>query len=85
MVEDLVENERFIKAIRPRLPLRRLAEPADYAGIAVHLMSDLSGFHTGDAITIDGGFSVSYDFSTPFSHCADVFLMALDRVVSSGI
>jgi NAD(P)-dependent dehydrogenase (short-subunit alcohol dehydrogenase family) len=59
MIDDLVGNERFLKAIEPRLPLRRLATIDDFAGIAVYLMSDLSGYHTGDAITIDGGFLVA--------------------------
>jgi NAD(P)-dependent dehydrogenase (short-subunit alcohol dehydrogenase family) len=45
--------------IAPRLPLRRLGNADEFAGIAVYLMSDLSGYHTGDAITIDGGFTIS--------------------------
>ena len=36
-------------------PLGRVGEPMDLAGIAVYLASDLSRFHTGDTITIDGG------------------------------
>lgn len=59
MVEDLAENERFMNAMKPRLPLRRLGSIDDFAGIAIYLMSDLSGYHTGDAITIDGGFFVA--------------------------
>lgn len=59
MIDDLLGNERFLKAIQSRLPLRRLATATDFAGIAIYLMSDLSDYHTGDAITIDGGFSLS--------------------------
>jgi NAD(P)-dependent dehydrogenase (short-subunit alcohol dehydrogenase family) len=59
MIEDLAENERFMDAMKPRLPLRRLGTIDDFAGIAIYLMSDLSGYHTGDAITIDGGFFVA--------------------------
>jgi len=59
MVDDLIENERFMKAIQQRLPIRRLGAPSDYAGIAIYLMSDLSAYHTGDVIAVDGGFSIS--------------------------
>ena len=38
-----------------KIPLGRLAEPDDIAGIAVYLMSDASRYHTGDLITVDGG------------------------------
>lgn len=59
MIDDLAANERFMKAIEPRLPLRRLGSSDDFAGIAIYLMSDSSAYHTGDAITIDGGFLVA--------------------------
>jgi NAD(P)-dependent dehydrogenase (short-subunit alcohol dehydrogenase family) len=59
MIDDLLDNERFLKAIEPRLPLKRLATAEDFGGIAIYLMSGLSSYHTGDTITIDGGFSLS--------------------------
>jgi len=59
MIGDLLENEKFLDRIKPRLPLRRLGMADELAGIAIYLMSDLSSYHTGDAITIDGGFSIS--------------------------
>jgi NAD(P)-dependent dehydrogenase (short-subunit alcohol dehydrogenase family) len=44
--------------IQARIPLRRWGEPDDWAGIAVYLASRESGFHTGDAFRIDGGYGV---------------------------
>jgi NAD(P)-dependent dehydrogenase (short-subunit alcohol dehydrogenase family) len=41
-----------------RVPVRRWGEPEDFGGIAVYLASDASAFHTGDAIVIDGGYTV---------------------------
>jgi NAD(P)-dependent dehydrogenase (short-subunit alcohol dehydrogenase family) len=59
MIDELLANEKFVQAMRPRLPLRRFALPEDYAGIAIYLMSDLSSYHTGSAIVIDGAFTVA--------------------------
>lgn len=59
MLEDLIENEHFNKAVKPRLPLRRYGEPEDFGGIAVYLMSDASSYHTADCIVIDGGFAAA--------------------------
>jgi len=36
-------------------PIPRMGRPADLGGIIVYLMSDASGYHTGDMITVDGG------------------------------
>jgi NAD(P)-dependent dehydrogenase (short-subunit alcohol dehydrogenase family) len=51
-------NEKFHGAIMPRIPLRRWGTPADFAGIAVYLMSNASAYHTADSFLIDGGFFV---------------------------
>ena len=59
MIEGLRANERFVKAIEGRLPLRRLATADDFGGIAVYLMSGASRYHTGDTIVIDGGYSLA--------------------------
>lgn len=59
MVGDLMENQKFVDRVMPRLPLRRFATASEFAGVAIYLMSDLSSYHTGDAILIDGGFSIS--------------------------
>jgi NAD(P)-dependent dehydrogenase (short-subunit alcohol dehydrogenase family) len=41
-----------------RTPAHRWGTPADLEGLAVYLASPESRFHTGDVITVDGGYSV---------------------------
>lgn len=57
MTENLIENERFVTNVLPRIPIRRFGNPSDFAGIAIYLMSRASGCHTGDCILIDGGYA----------------------------
>ncbi|MEX0962780.1 MAG: SDR family NAD(P)-dependent oxidoreductase [Pseudohongiellaceae bacterium] len=56
MTQDNYANEKFAKAILPRIPARRWGDRSDFEGIAVYLMSDSSKYHTGDSLLIDGGF-----------------------------
>jgi NAD(P)-dependent dehydrogenase (short-subunit alcohol dehydrogenase family) len=56
MTDGFIEAERFETTVKPRIPLGRWGRPEDFAGIAVYLASDASAWHTGDTITIDGGF-----------------------------
>lgn len=56
----LQSHEKFNDVvIRQRVPVRRWGEPADFAGLAVYLASDLSSFHTADTLVVDGGYSNS--------------------------
>ncbi len=48
--------DRFVDRVLPRVPARRWGTPADFGGLAVYLASQASGYHTGDVITIDGGY-----------------------------
>ena len=48
--------DTFVEKVMPRIPMRRWGKPADFAGIAVYLASAASSWHTGDVITIDGGY-----------------------------
>lgn len=50
--------DRFVENVKPRVPLGRWGEPDDLSGIAVYLASDASRWHTGDVISVDGGYSV---------------------------
>lgn len=43
--------------IRDGTPIPRWGYPGDFGGIAAYLMSDAAAFHTGDFITIDGGWT----------------------------
>jgi NAD(P)-dependent dehydrogenase (short-subunit alcohol dehydrogenase family) len=40
------------------MPVGRWGRPEDFGGIAVYLASPASAFHTGDAILLDGGYSI---------------------------
>lgn len=57
MTTGLMENDKFIGNVLPRTPVRRFGEPADFAGVAIYLMSRASSFHTADTLVIDGGYS----------------------------
>jgi hypothetical protein len=48
--------QKFVDNVMPRIPMRRWGRPDDFAGIAVYLASQASVWHTGDVITIDGGY-----------------------------
>ncbi|MFM7685650.1 MAG: SDR family NAD(P)-dependent oxidoreductase [Actinomycetota bacterium] len=48
--------DTFVEKVMPRIPMRRWGKPADFAGVAVYLASAASSWHTGDVITIDGGY-----------------------------
>ena len=48
--------DKFVAAAMPRVPARRWGVGDDFAGIAAYLASPASAYHTGDVITIDGGY-----------------------------
>lgn len=48
--------ETFQKRVLPRIPMRRWGRPEDLAGMGVYFASPASSWHTGDVITIDGGY-----------------------------
>lgn len=58
LARPALESEPFQKRVLPRQPGRRWGAPEDFAGIAVYLASDASSFHTGQEITICGGYTV---------------------------
>ena len=57
MTSPLFNIEKFEKNVIPRIPQRRWGIPADFGPIAVYFASDASAYHSGDAVTIDGGYS----------------------------
>jgi hypothetical protein len=56
MTERAVNNEIYQKKVLTRIPLRRWGTGNDFRGVAVYLASDASAYHTGDMLTIDGGY-----------------------------
>jgi NAD(P)-dependent dehydrogenase (short-subunit alcohol dehydrogenase family) len=58
MTAAAIGDEKFAAAVLPRIPLRRWGKKEDFAGIAVYLMSDASGYHTGDHFVIDGAYTI---------------------------
>jgi NAD(P)-dependent dehydrogenase (short-subunit alcohol dehydrogenase family) len=56
MTERVTHDEKFVKAVMPRIPMRRFGQPEDFAAIAVYIMSDASQYHTGELFVIDGGY-----------------------------
>ena len=55
---DLSKNKIFLKRYLKNLPIKRIGIPADVAGLAFYLSSDLSSYITGQNLIIDGGYSI---------------------------
>jgi NAD(P)-dependent dehydrogenase (short-subunit alcohol dehydrogenase family) len=51
----LWDNPEIERRATERMPLRRVGEPEELAGVAVFLASDASSYVTGQAITVCGG------------------------------
>ena len=56
MTAPALSWDKFVDNVLPRVPMRRWGKPADFGGMAVYLASQASSYHTGDVITIDGGY-----------------------------
>ncbi len=52
------DNDKFRAATIQRTPVRRWAEPDEMGPAAVFLADPAHTFHTGDCITVDGGYTV---------------------------
>jgi NAD(P)-dependent dehydrogenase (short-subunit alcohol dehydrogenase family) len=53
-----VENaqpERFLNKVHSRIPMNRLAQPNEYQGTLIWMLSDASSYLNGAIISIDGG------------------------------
>jgi len=51
------QEPAFLEPYTKKVPLGRMADPADYEGPVVFLMSDASRYMTGSNVVIDGGFT----------------------------
>jgi NAD(P)-dependent dehydrogenase (short-subunit alcohol dehydrogenase family) len=48
--------DKFVANVMPRIPMRRWGMPDDLKGVAVYFASRASSWHTGDVVTVDGGY-----------------------------
>lgn len=58
MLAPAANNEKFVTNTIGRTPVRRWADPAEFAKIAVFLADPSLTFHTGDTIVVDGGYTI---------------------------
>jgi dehydrogenase/reductase SDR family member 4 len=56
--EALWNNEKILKYFLSQLPLGRVGQPDEIAGLALFLASDASGYCTGGVFVADGGYLV---------------------------
>jgi NAD(P)-dependent dehydrogenase (short-subunit alcohol dehydrogenase family) len=59
LVDDYMNDPVFYNNLVNRIPMGRVCETSDLAGIAVFLASGASGFITGQNIYVDGGVTAS--------------------------
>ncbi len=57
--EALWKDEQNLKAFVGHIPMQRMAQPDEMAGLAVHLASDQSSYTTGGVYTSDGGYMLA--------------------------
>ena len=55
----LIQNDELNQRYLARTPLGRIGSPEDIAGAALFLASDAAAYVTGQALIVDGGFTVS--------------------------
>ena len=53
------QNESFFNQVLQHIPMNRMAQPNEIAGLAVFLASDAASYCTGSVITADGGISLA--------------------------
>lgn len=58
LISREMNDPAFERNVMKRMPHRRWGEPGDFARLAVYLAGGVGGFHTGDEIVIDGGYSI---------------------------
>ena len=52
------EDDRFRDATVRRTPARRWAEPSEFREVGAYLCDKRLTYHTGDSVTVDGGYTV---------------------------
>lgn len=57
--QALIEDPDRLKRVEEQLPLRRVGEPVDIAGVALFLGSRAGAYVTGQTIVADGGDTIT--------------------------
>ena len=52
------DNPKFVENTTYRTPVRRWAQPSEFGPAAVYLAAPGLTFHTGDALVVDGGYTI---------------------------
>ncbi len=58
LLADLEESGRLAEALKKAIPMRRLGQPEDVAGIVTFLMSEEAAYITGQTISVSGGLTM---------------------------
>lgn len=58
LVENLMKDEEYLKAIIERTPMKRIGRPEEVASLAAFLCMDKASYITGQTIAVDGGFTI---------------------------
>lgn len=59
MTDEMLQDEALVERFMQRLPLKRVAEPADIAAVVAFLASDDARFVNGVNLPVDGGVTAS--------------------------
>ena len=59
LVRSYLEDEAFYNSLVERIPLGRIGDPVDVAGVALFLASPASAFMTGQILFLDGGITAT--------------------------
>jgi hypothetical protein len=52
------QNDKFRTVTTNRTPVRRWAEPSEFEAVGAYLCDPSLTFHTGDSLTVDGGYTI---------------------------
>jgi NAD(P)-dependent dehydrogenase (short-subunit alcohol dehydrogenase family) len=58
MMENAKQNEKFVHNTTSRTPVRRWADPAEFNAVGAYLADPALTFHTGDAMVVDGAYTI---------------------------
>ena len=58
LARPLTSNEAVVEEYKRRMPISRLGEPGDVAGMVAFLLSDEASWITGQCIGVDGGHTI---------------------------